>query len=143
MSDSTLIPAAAIPADPIKVQPDDILNETRTNGANALVSAPPTFTQKAGMRLAAGVGIVGGLIIFLIVGDWMLHRPALPILPADPEKASQIIKNYKDLVDAYNTRSIAFYDAVVTKTLLPVFTAILGYIFGAKSADNAAAKNAD
>ena len=116
-----------------------------------------TPTQQAGLWLAAGVGltIIGVLVFTAVV--WFQTAPKPPVLlplPAltDPAKAKDVLAGYQALnqaaLDNYKalnaeaiSRVTSLFDLLATKTLLPIFTAILGYIFGSRAA--AAAKSQD
>ena len=97
-----------------------------------------TFTQRAGMKLAKWVGTLGAVVTLLILGRWLWITWCLSCLnipastPVDQAKA--ILDNYKGLQDQALQSAKDMFDAVVVKALLPVFTSILGYIFGARSA---------
>jgi len=113
-----------------------------------------TPTQQAGLWLAAGVGltIIGVLVFTAVV--WFQTAPAPPTLlplPAitDPAKAKEALasyqalnqaalENYKALNAEAISRVTSLFDLLATKTLLPIFTAILGYIFGSRAAAAAA-----
>lgn len=95
-------------------------------------------TQQAGMRLATGVGIVTTLIIIAIVVDWIVKSPSLGV-PAGFEKmpeaqAKALTTNLKALNDIAVDTSVKMFDTIIARSLLPVFTAILGYIFGTRAA---------
>ena len=116
-----------------------------------------TPTQQAGLWLAAGVGltIIGVLVFTAVV--WFQTAPKPPVLLplpvlTDPAKAKNALANYQALnqaalenYKALNAEAISrvtsLFDLLATKTLLPIFTAILGYIFGSRAA--AAAKSQD
>ena len=109
-----------------------------------------TATQQAGVWLAIGVGatIVGVIVFVAIV--WFQTAPKPPILPplpviTDPVKAKDILANYQTLnqaaLDNYkalNAEAISkvssLFDLFATRALLPIFTSILGYIFGSRAA---------
>lgn len=58
-----------------------------------------TYLQRTGLRLAAGVGALGSIVILALVAKGILSSPGLPVIPAetDPEKARVIILNFKNL----------------------------------------------
>ena len=84
------------------------------------------------------------IIVYWMLGFWMFGvqfpPPSLPVpLPSDPATLSQLTADYGRLSanhqamwDAHQARATGFFDTVVARTLLPVLTAILGYIFGAQ-----------
>ncbi len=89
------------------------------------------------MKLAKWVGALGALITIVIVGRWIWMSwcyscPSLSSLT--PEQASTAISNYKAVQEQAVQSAKDMFDAVVVKVLLPVFTSILGYIFGARAA---------
>ncbi len=89
-----------------------------------------TPTQEAGMKLALWVGIVILMVIGFVCVDWVCTIPPRPALGATRD----IIDNYKDLRSAATDDASKLFTLVVLTSLLPVFTAILGYIFGSKQA---------
>jgi hypothetical protein len=134
-------------APPVTVQATDVL---QTVGADAefRLRSQPTYIEFAGTQLARYAGgtiaIITGLItLYWIFGFWMfsfqIPPPNLPSpLPSDPAVLSQLTTDYgristshQAMWDAHQTRVKDFFDTVVARTLLPVLTGILGYIFGA------------
>ena len=118
-----------------------------------------TPTQQAGLWLAAGVGLtIVGVLVFVTV-VWFQTAPKPPaLLPlptiTDPAKAKEIIANtqalnqaaldnYKALNAEAVSRVTSLFDLLATKTLLPIFTAILGYIFGSRAAAAARSQNTE
>ena len=85
--------------------------------------------------------ILASAAIFFVSFRWF-QLPALPVPPLNSGDADQ----YKRLVDAYKQsndiyqqmarlqveRATQLFQLVVASTILPVFSAILGYIFGSK-----------
>ena len=113
-----------------------------------------TATQQAGLWLAVGVGVaIVGVIVFVAV-VWFQTAPKPPVLPplpviTDPAKAKDILANYQTLnqaaLDNYKAlnaeainRVSSLFDLFATRALLPIFTSILGYIFGSRAAAAAA-----
>lgn len=104
----------------------------------------PTPLQKVGYKLARIVFlyIVGASIVIFIVSFRCIQLPPFP----SPPSSSGDAEHYKVLVDAYKQsadiyqqiaktqvdRAISLFQLVVASTILPAFTAILGYIFGSK-----------
>lgn len=99
-----------------------------------------TGLQEAGVRLAMGVGLAGLIVIVVLAGQWIAHSPGLitlPAIPSDPSTAPQVITNTKIMIENHKALSeIALagprelLDLLVVTVLFPIFTAILGYIFG-------------
>lgn len=120
-----------------KSVPDHVTVQADSAGAVAGELHRLEPVQQAGLWLAAGVGIVIFLVISIIVVDWSIRSPWLTV-PAglaemDEKKAKTIIDGLKTLNDIAADRSVRMFDTVVARSLLPVFTAILGYIFGTRA----------
>ena len=116
-------------------------------------------TQQAGLWLAAGVGLtIIGVLVFVTV-VWFQTAPKAPVLLAlpktlDPAKAKDAVAGYQALnqaaLDNYKalnaeaiSRVSSLFDLLATKTLLPIFTTILGYIFGFRAAAAASSKESE
>lgn len=93
---------------------------------------PLSPLQRAGMKLALGVGLAIAGVTLLVLIDWLSNRPALPQLPPDTAQAKAALENFQALNTATLTRATELFDLIVAKAFLPVFTGILGYIFGSK-----------
>ena len=91
-------------------------------------------TQQAGLWLAIGVGFIISAVIIVLLIDLFSKSPSMPSgwTQMEPEKAKVAIDNIKILNDLAVDRSIKLFDTIVARSLLPVFTAILGYIFGSR-----------
>ena len=115
------------------VSPEQIFAETDTQTP----VQPGTWTQRAGLRLAAGVGALGTLVTLAILARWiwMSWGIASPTISSGlkPDEVDALVKNYKMLQDQAFQSASQMFEAIVVKALLPVFTSILGYIFGARS----------
>jgi hypothetical protein len=80
--------------------------------------------------------------VIFIVSFRCIQLPPLPMPPsnsADPDHYKQLVEAYKQSADVYQQmakaqvdRAIQLFQLVVASTILPAFTAILGYIFGSK-----------
>jgi|SRR5208282_1208537 len=103
-----------------------------------------TPLQKVGYKLALfvlGYIFVASIAIF-IVSFYAVGLPPVPTPPsssADPEHYKQLLDAYKQSADVYQQmgkaqvdRAIQLFQLVVASTILPAFTAILGYIFGSR-----------
>ena len=132
---------SSIVSAPETVRPDEILAST---GASGKVEEG-TYTQRAGMRLAKWVGILGSAVTLLILAKWiwMTWCIACTDIPASTstEQADMLVKNYKALQEQAFDSASKMFDTVVVKVLLPVFTSILGYIFGARHASEGASNS--
>jgi hypothetical protein len=88
-------------------------------------------TQQAGLWLAGALGIA-----MAVITAWALARalsPPVPALVADDAIAKAQIANYTHLSNAARDGALKIFDAVVVKSLLPIFTTIVGYIFGLRA----------
>lgn len=90
--------------------------------------------QRVGTWLALGVGAVIAFVTVATVVYAFSHAPTPPTLPPDADVAAKLIANYKLLAEAQWTGPAGMFDTIVFKALLPVFTTILGYIFGSRAA---------
>jgi hypothetical protein len=125
-----------------KVSRDDILKEVPPPGKEFGEELTPL--QKVGYKLALHVFfyIVGASILIFFVSFRCLQLPPFPLPPSvsgDPDHYQQLADAYKASSDIYQQmakgqveRATQLFQLVVASTLLPAFTAILGYIFGSK-----------
>jgi len=100
-----------------------------------------TPLQQAGMRLAIGVGAVTFLVMVGLWTHWMWHTPTVPSLVIDSTNGQAVITDTKLLMDNYKIAAelamdgpSRMFDQMVVKMLYPLFTLILGYVFGANNA---------
>lgn len=100
--------------------------------------------QRVGYRLALfvlGYMFIASITIF-IVSFRSIQLPPLPKRPSssgDAERYKQLVDGYKLSADVYQQmakvqveRATQLFQLVVASTILPAFTAILGYIFGSR-----------
>ena len=117
--------------------------------AREILQSVPDFTelpplQRVGYKLALCVFsyIVGASIIIFVVSFRYIQLPPLPTPPpssGDAEHYKQVLDAYKASADVYQQlakvqvdRATQLFQLVVASTILPAFTAILGYIFGSR-----------
>lgn len=119
------------------VSPEEVTGFSHAKPAS--VSVPLTATQQAGMTLAKLVGFAIFAVMLVVLGDFLVSRPKIPqfVIPlagtpaADIEEQNdQIVEDYRAVNDVAVGRALSVFETVVATSLLPVFTAILGYIFG-------------
>lgn len=94
-----------------------------------------TGLQRSGLYLAwAILAII--LVAVLVVGlDWIVGGPTIPDVPiTNDEGAKATVENFKTLRDADLDRPRQLFTLVVTGGLVPLFTLLLGYIFGSQQA---------
>jgi hypothetical protein len=114
-----------------RVSANEILREA---GADKPV-IEGTFLQRTGLILAGCVGAVATFVILALVGKWTFYAPTVPVIPPGTDQATikTILDNYKTLQQIALDPFTSLFDSVVVKVLLPVFTSILGYIFGSRT----------
>jgi hypothetical protein len=94
-----------------------------------------TGQQRAAFRLAAGVF---ALILATIVFDFVMFWIMLPTAPKPPSQlTSANVEMYRLLSDHYTVmsnaaldRAIKIFETCVAAAFLPVFTGMVGFIFG-------------
>jgi hypothetical protein len=95
-----------------------------------------TFVQRAGLWLAAGVGGVTAVVTVCLLIFLCRHFPEMPTARALNGSGAQngtvqyTIEQYKQLSDIAVKSTQDIFQTIVAQVLIPVFTAILGYIFG-------------
>lgn len=116
---------------PETVSSDEVL---RAGGAEHPVTEG-TFLQKTGLLLAGSVGCLATVVTLALIIKWICYAPSIPAISAevDHEKARALIENYKQLQQVTLEPFTTLFDSIVVKVLLPVFTSILGYIFGSQN----------
>lgn len=98
----------------------------------------PTFVQREGVKLAY---CVGSLIALTTVGIFVLLFIKYPPLPSADSLNGSITPSdtltvHKELSQLAISNAKELFTTVVVSALLPVFTAILGYIFGRSGAED-------
>jgi hypothetical protein len=94
-------------------------------------TAAPTFLERWGIVLLA---CAGGWIILVgsaILTDYFLHQPAMPTLTGlSPDQVREALSIHKELHQQWMESLTSVFDLLVTKTVLPIVTLLLGYLFG-------------
>ncbi len=133
---------------PEQVSPEQVL--TTVQGNLVVRRAPLTAIQRAGLFLATGVGLLITCVIIGLGAEMMRQAPTPMQFPTAVVNASDTpaynpvatsVADYKALNDIGTTRATTLFDTVVVRALLPIFTTILGYIFGAQAGQAAANRN--
>jgi|HubBroStandDraft_4_1064222.scaffolds.fasta_scaffold437147_2 hypothetical protein len=114
-----------------RVSPTEIL---KSAGADKPV-VEGTFLQRTGLLLAGSVGLTAAAVTLVLVVKWLISAPSVPVIPpnTDEAKIKIILDNYKTLQQIALEPITTLFDSIVVKVFLPVFTGILGYIFGTKT----------
>ena len=93
------------------------------------------LTTKIGYNLAILVMIYLVIVTIFILVDYYTHAPSMPDISGLTDTT---LNNYKNLNEIASERSLKLFDQFVHKSFLPVFTAILGYIFGIRGVEKEA-----
>jgi hypothetical protein len=131
------------------IQPDEILQKGLSNqdAGPGKALGRELFLRRVGYKLALivfGYILVASIAIFF-VSFRLIQLPPLPSPPlsgGDAEHYKQLVDTYKQSADVYQQlaklqvdRAIQLFQLVVASTILPAFTAILGYLFGSRKND--------
>jgi hypothetical protein len=130
--------------EPQRVTPDDWLRQGLSGDASAKELHP---LQRVGYKLALFVFgyIVVATVAILFISFKGIQLPSFPQPPtasgnADGYKGA--LEAYKQSSDVYQSlakmqvdRALQLFQLIVASTILPAFTAILGYIFGSRKND--------
>ena len=93
--------------------------------------APPTFLERWGVVFlaCAGAWILAVGTALLIYFFW--KQPAFPNMTGQtPDQVTQALSVHKQLSDQWSESLTGIFDLLVTKTVLPIVTLLLGYLFG-------------
>jgi hypothetical protein len=106
-------------------------------GIGDLTIAPPTFLEKWGVVFVSVGGIWMLGVCIAMLGYYLGHLPGPPPTQSPAETADQyrqVLDNQKLAVDHFRDSLNFAFDLMVTKTILPLITLLLGYLFGSKKA---------
>ena len=82
---------------------------------------------KIGYHLALFVLLYIGIVTAVLLAGYFFNSPTLP----DPDKCDPgMLENYEKLSSTAIDRTLKLFDQLIHKSILPIFSAILGYIFG-------------
>ncbi len=89
-------------------------------------------TTKVGYYLAIFVLIYIALVTVIILINYLWHTPSLPAVSGlEPG----VLESYDHLSNTARDQAVELFDTFVHKSMIPVLTAILGYIFGVRGSD--------
>ncbi len=89
-------------------------------------------TTKVGYYLAIFVLIYIAVVTIVILFNYLWHTPSLPAVSGlEPG----VLESYDQLSNTARDQAVKLFDTFVHKSMIPVLTAILGYIFGMRGAD--------
>ena len=97
------------------------------------VASSPTFLKRWGTIFLACAGIwVISVGTFTLV-YYFRTKPILPNLDAlTADHAREVLSLHKDVYEQWWVSLTSLFDLLVTKTVLPIITLLLGYLFGKK-----------
>jgi hypothetical protein len=125
---------AAPPPAGLQNPPQVAIPVSGSAGIGNLTITPPTFLEKWGVVFVS----VGGLwMLGVCIAMLWYYLAHLPLPPGQASTTKP--EDYKALLDLHKTATDQFRDALnfafdlmVTKTILPLLTLLLGYLFGSK-----------
>jgi hypothetical protein len=99
--------------------------------------APPTFLERWGVVFLACAGgwilaVGSALLIYFFI-----KQPAFPSTAGQTaDQVTQALSVHKQLSEQWSESLINIFDLLVTKTVLPIVTLLLGYLFGKAKSNN-------
>ncbi len=100
--------------------------------AGSVTSIQPTsFLERWGT-----IFVAGGLVWMLLVATGLLvyyltHLPPEPVVTGlNPNDIRSSLETHKEIYDQYRQSLTDIFDLIVTRTVLPIITLLLGYLFG-------------
>lgn len=93
-----------------------------------------------GFYLALCVLSYLSVVTFIIFVDYFAH---LPHRPNPSNMTTDTLANYQALSKLSMQRMIDLFELIIAKTMVPVLTAILGYIFGVKESNKGSTMSDD
>jgi hypothetical protein len=105
-----------------------------SEGIGILTITPPTFLEKWGVVFVsvAGLWMLGVCVAMLWYYLAHLSFPPAPAPSVKPEDYKAILDLHKTATDQFRDALNFAFDLMVTKTILPLITLLLGYLFGSK-----------
>jgi hypothetical protein len=98
------------------------------------VAAKATFLERWGVVFLACAGGWIMLIGTAVLTFYFWGQPALPNLSGlSADQVREALAAHKELHDQWQNSITTVFDLLVTKTVLPIVTLLLGYLFGRRS----------
>lgn len=103
-------------------------------GVGSLSVTPPTFLEKWGVVFVS----VGGAWMLVIAASllafylWHLSSPVTQAQGMSSSDYKEVLELHKTASDQFRDSLSFIFDLLVTKTVLPLVTLLLGYLFGSK-----------
>jgi hypothetical protein len=103
-------------------------------GIGNLSITPPTFLEKWGVVFVSvgGIWMLGVCIAMLWYYLAHLSLPPAQTTTIKPEDYKALLDLHKTATDEFRDSLSFAFDLMVTKTILPLLTLLLGYLFGSK-----------
>jgi hypothetical protein len=103
-------------------------------GIGQLTIAPPTFLERWGVVFVSVRGLWMPGVCVAMLWFYLAHLSLPPSqTPASrPEEYRAILEVHKTAADQLRDSMTFIFDLSVTKTVLPLLTLLLGYLFGSK-----------
>lgn len=131
----------AASAEPPVVRASDIIGGA--GEAKNLDLVVLTDRDKAALVLAKWTGIIGAGLIAVILLNFIVNvwnLPSAPLLdksllvpPKSHADAQALLTYYKTINEVTSDQTNKIFDIVITKTIVPIFTLILGFVFGSRT----------
>ena len=105
---------------------DEVLKEIQVD------SGREVSVTRIGYNLALLLLVYLATVSGIFLVDYLVNAPSPPdIASLDKTK----LADYQQLSEIYTERTLKLFDQFVIKSFLPVFTAVLGYIFGTRGVE--------
>jgi hypothetical protein len=112
--------------------PQQSIPVSGVGGVGGLTITPPTFLEVWGVAFVS----VGGLwmlgVAACLLTYYLHHLSIPPAQTGSAENYKQILELHKAATDQFRESLSFVFDLIVTKTILPLVTLLLGYLFGSK-----------
>jgi len=104
------------------------------DGVGEINAAPPTFLERWGIVFVSvgGLWMLGVCVALLWFYLAHLAMPPPETAATKPEDYRAILELHKSATDQFRDSLSFVFDLMVTKTVLPLVTLLLGYLFGSK-----------
>lgn len=122
------------PETPPETKPEEARAEqviVSSSSVGTVTLAPPTFLERWGVYFLAVAGSWILLVGILILVIYLWKGPAFPnpaAMTADQFRDAMAVHNAAE--EQWRASLTTIFDLLVTKTVLPLCTLLLGYLFG-------------
>ncbi len=92
---------------------------------------PPTFLERWRVVFLACTGAWILFVGLAILVYYFWKQPPFPNLTGQsPDQIKEALSSHKELLEQWKYSLVSIFDSLVTKTVLPIVTLLLGYLFG-------------